>query len=355
VRENSSQGTARGATDVTSDPRPDCRVCGSAGTVLFDDLRDRVYEAPGTWTLRRCGTCGLVWLDPMPRASEAARLYERYYTHQDSAGDAPAAGGSGSGLRRRVMNGIAWRRLSYQAPDSAADRMLARMTSMLPPLRAGGEAAVMGLSARSGRLLDVGCGDGTLMERFRSLGWSVEGLEPDPLSAARARQRGFAVTEGTLESAPLPAGAFDAITMHHVLEHVPDPVATLAACRRLLTDGGRVAILTPNADALGARIFGEDWLHWDPPRHMHIFTVDALRRCTAAAGLTTHRLETTGRAARWAFVASTAIRRHGRLDNTAHPAGTGSATQAAGAVLSLVESLLPGAGRGEELFVVAGR
>jgi 2-polyprenyl-3-methyl-5-hydroxy-6-metoxy-1,4-benzoquinol methylase len=337
---------------IRAEPRPDCTLCGTAGTILFVGLRDRIHDVPGEWTLRRCGTCGLVWLDPLPLPAEAARLYGRYYTHAQDGAAAPA--GIGRGLRRRLEDGIAWRRFGYAAPRHAGDRMAARIASMLPPLRQGGEAAVMGLPAGGGRLLDVGCGDGALLERFRSLGWRVEGLEPDGRAAARARERGFTVTEGTLDSASLPDGAYQAITLHHVLEHVPDPVATLATCRRLLAPGGRVAVLTPNAAALGARIFGRHWLHWDPPRHSHVFTAESLRRCCHAAGLKPVRLEATGRAARWAIVASTAIRRRGRLEEVSRPGGTGPLTQAAGAALAVVEAVLPGT-RGEELFLMAGR
>ena len=70
--------------EIRSEPAPICYVCGSEGKVLFDGVTDRLYDTPGVWRLRRCGDCGLVWLDPRPRAAELGRLYRTYYTHVES-------------------------------------------------------------------------------------------------------------------------------------------------------------------------------------------------------------------------------------------------------------------------------
>src|SRR4029453_4179159 len=48
--------------------KPLCILCGSPGTVLYQELRDRLYSAPGLWRLKQCSRpeCGLVWSDPAP-------------------------------------------------------------------------------------------------------------------------------------------------------------------------------------------------------------------------------------------------------------------------------------------------
>src|SRR5205823_7950910 len=89
-----------------------------------------------------------------------------------------------------------------------------------------------------GRVLDVGCGDGSRLARLRSLGWDVMGQEMDPKAASRAGETyGVRVHVGPLEGAGFNEGEFDAIVMNHVIEHVHDPVRLLAQCARLLRKG----------------------------------------------------------------------------------------------------------------------
>jgi 2-polyprenyl-3-methyl-5-hydroxy-6-metoxy-1,4-benzoquinol methylase len=85
----------------------------------------------------------------------------------------------------------------------------------------------------------------------------VQGIEPDPEAARVATyDRTLPVVVGRLESAHLPPGSFDAITLHHVIEHTQDPLATLKECRGLLKEGGRLVVVTPCVEALGHRVFG---------------------------------------------------------------------------------------------------
>ncbi len=66
-------------------PAPRCLLCGVQGRILYDALRDQLFEAPGIWSLRRCLKCGLVWLDPRPALEGIGELYRKYYTHGTEA------------------------------------------------------------------------------------------------------------------------------------------------------------------------------------------------------------------------------------------------------------------------------
>ena len=131
------------------------------------------------------------------------------------------------------------------------------------------------------RLLDVGCGNGAFLAHMRRLGWEVHGLEPDPDACAAAAAAGIDVSVGTLADVTWPEATFQAVTMSTVLEHLPDPRATLQACRRLLAPGGMLHIVTPNTEALGAERFGAHWRGLEAPRHLVLFNrsgVDAAAR-----------------------------------------------------------------------------
>jgi hypothetical protein len=72
------------AVDIRVRPYPACYVCGGTGKLLYDGLRDRLFEAPGDWSFKRCVNrdCGLIWLDPMPMPDDIGYAYRTYFTHR---------------------------------------------------------------------------------------------------------------------------------------------------------------------------------------------------------------------------------------------------------------------------------
>src|SRR5688500_8488320 len=65
--------------------RPSCLLCGTPGARIYTGLNDRLYNAPGEWSLSKCtnAACELVWLDPMPVPEDLPLAYRTYYTHGD--------------------------------------------------------------------------------------------------------------------------------------------------------------------------------------------------------------------------------------------------------------------------------
>src|SRR5580700_3340304 len=62
-----------------------CVVCRGTGEPLYQGLTDRLFGAPGEWSLRRCADkgCGLIWLDPAPLKASMYIDYQNYYTHTE--------------------------------------------------------------------------------------------------------------------------------------------------------------------------------------------------------------------------------------------------------------------------------
>jgi SAM-dependent methyltransferase len=153
----------------------------------------------------------------------------------------------------------------------------------------------MGLSRRAsrvehyypkvGRLLDVGCATGLFLNAMRGRGWDVHGVELSPYAADYARRTfGLDVFTGTVQEAAYPNHSFDIVTMWDVLEHVNDPKQTLAEVVRILRPGGMLALSLPDPTCPEARYFGANWIGWDRPRHLHLFTPDILRCYLRDAG-----------------------------------------------------------------------
>jgi 2-polyprenyl-6-hydroxyphenyl methylase/3-demethylubiquinone-9 3-methyltransferase len=104
-------------------------------------------------------------------------------------------------------------------------------------------------------VLDVGCGGGILAEAMARLGARVTGIDlsEKPLKVAQLHQLESGVSiQYELKSAEQYseheqfAGAFDVVTCMELLEHVPDPASTVAACAKLVKPGGRVFFSTIN-------------------------------------------------------------------------------------------------------------
>ncbi|HEX2878926.1 MAG TPA: methyltransferase domain-containing protein [Polyangiaceae bacterium] len=102
-----------------------------------------------------------------------------------------------------------------------------------------------GLSARRGRLLDLGCGYGALLEEANRLGYDAQGIDLSNPLVLKARERGLNVECKSAEDLD-EVGAFDVVTMLDIIEHVSDPLALLAAARRALKPGGELVVYTPN-------------------------------------------------------------------------------------------------------------
>ena len=289
---------------------PACPLCETQGRELYRDLRDRYWDAPGTWGFLECPRCRHVWLNPLPEPEDIPKLYGSYYTHRPPV---PTDVSPSRALAIRA----AFVGLGY---DSAAltsvDRQVAWWLRHVPPLwDAFAREARFLPASPGGILLDVGCGEGSFLRRMGDLGWRVVGLEPDPRAAAVARSgSGADIIEGPIEGTDLGRARFDAITMIHVIEHVRDPIAALRAVCSALKPGGTFAALTPNAEGRGHRVFGSAWFHLDPPRHLHLFRSRNLRSVAERAGLSVKRLWTSPLDALRVHHVSAALRARGRFD-----------------------------------------
>lgn len=287
-----------------------CLLCGSEGILLYQDLRDRLFGAIGTWTLLRCPKCGLVWLNPRPILNDIGKLYSKYHTHD--IGDEISKKRLKS-LRKAVKFSILNSAFGYW--NDGANRTLGWLTSRLGPLRDIVGGSVMWLNGeRPGRLLDVGCGNGRFLDTMHELGWEVVGVEPDAQAVKIAQdQFGLNVYEGLLEEVGFPDDTFDAVTMNHVVEHLHDPISTLRECQRVLKKSGQLVMVTPNIESLGHRLYRVAWRGLEVPRHLFLFSPRTLRVCVERSGLQVIELRTTARSARWMWVASNLIRRKGTL------------------------------------------
>lgn len=128
-------------------------------------------------------------------------------------------------------------------------------------------------------MLEVGAGNGTLMEFLRDVaGLRCTGIDVSSASAAAARAKGFDVREAAFADLDKVLDAddtFDAVVMSHVLEHVDQPLAVMQTLLKRLTPGGRLMTAVPYSP------MSRELTDWDimnlPPHHLTRWNAQALR------------------------------------------------------------------------------
>ncbi|MCL2644863.1 MAG: bifunctional 2-polyprenyl-6-hydroxyphenol methylase/3-demethylubiquinol 3-O-methyltransferase UbiG [Betaproteobacteria bacterium] len=144
------------------------------------------------------------------------------------------------------------------------------------PLRLGWIDDLAGVSGK--KVLDVGCGGGVLTESMAACGAEVTGIDLSEKALGVARlhlfESGLKIDYQHISAEALAethAGQFDIVTCMEMLEHVPDPASTVAACARLARPGGHVffSTLNRNPKSFLFAIIGAEYVLKLLPRGIH--------------------------------------------------------------------------------------
>ena len=201
----------------------------------FDSTDDRLTGRV------RCARCGVATTTPWPSDEQLSAAYADWYRPKS---------GRFSGLGDKVLS---------RTRSALADRL----HRILPP----------------GPVLDVGAGDGTLVEAFVRHGREAVGLEPH---ASGPYIRNAQVEDVTVN--------WSAVIFWHSLEHLRQPARALSHAAVLLSPGGTLVVAVPNATSLQARVFGDRWLALDLPRHLVHLSPQALLSKIETLGLRIERV-----------------------------------------------------------------
>ena len=231
-----------------------CWVCGSSNVVLWrprtlmrslvpDDLRVTDDAYGRTLTLWRCRACGFGFAD----ANELVELSSLYERMSDAEYE------SSQDVRARQMRWVL--RQALEAHPTAHT------------------------------VLDVGAGAGTLIAQAERIGLEAVGVEPSRAFVRQARAASHAdVVQGIFPHPAIAGRTFDLVFMVDVIEHVPDPVALLAAGERALAPGGVLVVITPDCGSVAARRLHHRWWHYRVA-HVGYFSHHSLRVAVKRASL----------------------------------------------------------------------
>jgi 2-polyprenyl-3-methyl-5-hydroxy-6-metoxy-1,4-benzoquinol methylase len=275
--------------NTTSDTAT-CLLCGS------DRLKRLQKSLPAgngsSFDILECVNCRLGRVDPiLPPETLSGYYPDDYYSYQEMSDQQE----TNVGIYERISRYI--RTQTYQdhyLPAEKNNRPLLDKVCMKAASLLGGFRFGFALPPQNGgRILDVGCGDGFFLRSVKNIGWEVHGIEMSAAAVNRAKSMGVEqMTCGTFDDASYPENYFDVIRFWSVLEHIHDPVATLAKVRRLLKPGGLLVLQVPNYRSAAARWAGPRWTAWDVPRHLYHFSSRSLKTLLEKSGFKTTRLGT---------------------------------------------------------------
>ena len=136
-----------------------------------------------------------------------------------------------------------------------------------------------------GRLLEVGCGHGLLLDEARRRGYDAEGLELSRAAVRHCREvLDLPVRQVPLDDGSLDDERYDAILLVDVLEHLDDPVRAIERATTLLRPGGVLLVATPDPASHTARLAGGRWWGY-LPSHVCLIPRMTLRELIAGTGL----------------------------------------------------------------------
>jgi 2-polyprenyl-3-methyl-5-hydroxy-6-metoxy-1,4-benzoquinol methylase len=216
-----------------------CFICGSNG------LKEN--KGAGPHPLWECLKCGLLFNGPMEQEAGLARIYETYYDpwHLDTCYREVSA------MKKRTFAGY-FNAISGHTNISA------------------------------GRLLDIGCATGDLMEEAKARGFDVYGVEISPRGIAETQKK-FGIDKiiaRPIRKGDFPGDFFDIITLCDVLEHIPDPLDFLEILCGILKPSGAVMIITPDAGSWIRKAMGKNWPHYKT-EHLYYYNRSNIRKLLA--------------------------------------------------------------------------
>lgn len=236
-----------------SDDHIICNLCGSEDVgVVFE--KDKAQSAQ----IVECSKCGLMYASPRAR----------FVDHEDYEQWEPE--GVLKGVTTDPNHPYRWR---YEK-ESGQVRDFEPTRKVLHKLYPDG-----------GRVVEVGSGLGYLLRCFKDKGWDVLGVDPwRELPAHTQEIHGIETIPTTLEKAKLSDASADVVVMLHVIEHLPDPVATLREINRILKPGGHMVIETPRYDTLMFKLLRHRERSVKCEGHIYFYTFDTLRKTYERAG-----------------------------------------------------------------------
>lgn len=236
-----------------------CPACSSSRLALLDVVRVRAdLTGRRLAFLTGCEDCGIIFCNPLPHDERLEAFYGDTGVWAQEHGEHAARLADAHERRRRKMK---------------LHENRARVRKPPPLIAAIGEHVPIASPEPGAKAIDFGCGTGKILNWLQDYGWDTYGIEPS-LDVAFLRHARL--------QAPPPDGTFGFAVLHHVLEHVPNPLEILRQLAASLREGGVLFISVPRLDTLPRH--GDFHYCINGRNHIMAFTDACLTSLLALAG-----------------------------------------------------------------------
>ena len=226
-------------TEIEMEEIP-CPICEAT-------RRDPLHQE-GSFQMVRCPSCQFIYLSPRPTNESLLHFYQHYLPEDRSS----------------IQS---WKRMMEPVFKRAAHLIQQRKGK--------------------GRLLDVGAGFGFFLVEMKKRGWDVVGVEISQKAMDHASNvLGLTVRSGPLEKVGFPENYFDVVSGFYIIEHLPNPMAFLKECHRILKPGGVLLLRYPHTTPIKNLLYllGIKNRLYDLPAHLADFSPEMIQRCVDRVG-----------------------------------------------------------------------
>jgi SAM-dependent methyltransferase len=245
-----------------------CRICDFENLGPPVEFRETMFGTGHKFLYERCLDCGCLQIVKQP--DDIYKYYpDNYYAF------APESSGIVQTIKRRTRNilslyGPGWLFVGRDWWELGERKSIRDMNL-----------------SHSARILDLGCGSGSLIASLADIGFSnVLGADPF-IPHDIVHSNGARVLKCEADKVE---GQFDVVMMHHSLEHIWNQKGILADIARLVKNGGRCLIRIPTIDCWAWEEYGRDWVALDAPRHFYLHSRASVTRLLESAGFRLARI-----------------------------------------------------------------
>jgi len=229
-----------------------CDLCKFEEYTLVFSGPDLLTNLDGVFQIVRCNKCGLLRQNPRLDWSSLSKYYlEDYISHNTQIQEEK------NPLKRAIIRYGVWKKV----------RLIKKYKNC-------------------GDLLDVGCGTGRFLEEAKKTGnWELTGIEPNVKAATyTAEKLEIEIMINRFEDFENYHQTFDVVTMWDVFEHLYFPLVSAKKIYRLLKPEGIFVFSIPNMNSWDRKLFKQNWIGYDLPRHLYFFDKKNLAEIISQSG-----------------------------------------------------------------------